>query len=50
MEGHIEAYEFASFRPKCNFSPSETWILPIVTLHVMVAYAVVAIGFYNRDG
>ena len=39
-----------SFRLKCNFSPSETWILPIVTLLVMVAYAILAIVFYNTDG
>ena len=37
-------------KPKCNFSPSETWILPIVTLLVIVAYAVLAIVFYNTDG
>ena len=29
---------------------SETWIFPIVTLLVMMIYAVLAIGFYNRDG
>ena len=28
---------------------SETWILPIITLGVMVVYAALAIFFYNSD-
>ena len=31
-----------------NFS--ETWILPFAVLSAMVAYAIVAIVFYNNDG
>ena len=30
--------------------PSEPWILPIITLGVMVVYAALAIFFYNSDG
>ena len=30
--------------------PSEIWILPIITLGVMVVYAALAIFFYNSDG
>ena len=29
---------------------SETWILPFTVLFAMVAYAVLAIVFYNKDG
>ena len=29
---------------------SEAWILPFAVLFAMVAYAVVAITFYNTDG
>ena len=29
---------------------SETWILPFAVLFAMVAYAVLAIVFYNNDG
>ena len=29
---------------------SETWILPFTVLFSMVAYAVLAIVFYNKDG
>ena len=29
--------------------PSETWILPIMTLGVIVVYAALAIFFYNSD-
>ena len=30
--------------------PSEMWILPTVTFLVLVAYAGLAIVFYNKDG
>ena len=29
---------------------SETWILPFAVLFAMVAYAVLAIVYYNKDG
>ena len=36
-------------KPKLKYI-SETWILPFAVLFAMVAYAILAIVFYNNDG
>ena len=36
-------------KPKLKYF-TETWILPFAVLAAMVAYAVLAIAFYNKDG
>ena len=38
-----------SFRLKCNFSPSETLVLPILTFVLILIYSAIAISFYNND-
>ena len=41
--------EYVVPKPKLKYF-SETWILPFAVLFAMVAYAVLAIVFYNKDG
>ena len=53
-EGCIHNYQYQSkeyviLKPKLKYF-SETWILPSATLLAIVAYAVLAIVFYNNDG
>ena len=43
------AREYVVLKPKFLYF-SETWILPFAVLSAMVAYAVLAIVFYNKDG
>ena len=43
------AGEYVVLKPKKKYF-SETWILPFAVLFAMVAYAVLAIVFYNNDG
>ena len=44
-----EEKEYVVPKPKLKYI-SETWILPFAVLFAMVAYAVLAIVFYNNDG
>ena len=45
----IKTEEYLVPKPKLKYI-SETWILPFAVLFAMVAYAVLAIVFYNNDG
>ena len=44
-----EEKEYVVPKPKLKYT-SETWILPFAVLFAMVAYAVLAIVFYNNSG
>ena len=45
----IKTEEYVVPKPKLKYF-SETWILPFAVLFAVVAYAVVAVVFYNSDG
>ena len=47
---HFVRSFFAPSPKETFFHLSETWILPFVVLFAMVAYAFLAIVFYNNDG
>ena len=42
-------FYFYDVDPNTSVCPSETWILPIIPLGVMIVYAAIAIFFYNSD-
>ena len=44
-----EEKEYVVPKPKLKYI-SETWILPFAVLFAIVAYALLAIVFYNNDG
>ena len=46
----VKANDYNDVDSSAFVFPSETWILPIITLGVMVVYAALAIFFYNSDG
>ena len=45
----VKASQYVVLKLKWKYF-SETWILPFTVLFAMVAYAVLAIVFYNKDG
>ena len=45
----IKTEEYVDSKPKLKYF-SETWILPFAVLSAMLAYAVLAIVFYNNNG
>ena len=47
--GNYQSREYVVLKPKLKYF-SETWILPSAVLLAIVAYAVLAIAFYNNDG
>ena len=47
--GNYQSREYVVLKPKLKYF-SETWILPSAVLLASVAYALLAIAFYNNDG